>query len=139
MPRVFVGGLFHEANAFSPIKTPLEAFDIAPAPLSGSDEASGAWVGYSSFLRAAKASGAKVVAGFYAMATPSAPCSAKTYQALKDRLIASLKQAMPVDAVCLFLHGAQTAQGEPDCAGDIALMIRQMVGPHVPIGVALDL
>ena len=41
--------------------------------------------------------------------------------------------------VLLALHGAQVAQGYPDCEGDILRRVRNAVGGEVVIGVLLDL
>ncbi|MEO0463605.1 MAG: M81 family metallopeptidase [Pseudomonadota bacterium] len=135
--RVFVAGLFHEANAFSDVSAPLEDFAIAPHdPASAS---SGDWVGYADFLRCVAESGHEAIAGFYAVAQPSGMANAQTYAALRGRLIESCQKAGKIDAVLLFLHGAQGAEGTPDCAGNVAQAVRDCVGDMVPIGVALDL
>jgi microcystin degradation protein MlrC len=45
---------------------------------------------------------------------------------------------MPVDIVLLFLHGAMMSQDCWDCEGEVLTMVRQIVGPDVPVGVVLD-
>lgn len=135
--RVYVGGLMHEANAFSPVATPPEAFAQAPhhdAALRPDD-----WFGYGDLIGAVRSAGDTAVPGVFFSATPSGPCSAATFAEHQARLLCDLAAALPVDAVLLFLHGAQTAQGEDDCAGRIAARVRDLVGPGVPIGVLLDL
>lgn len=133
--RVYVGGLFHEANAFSPVKTTLADFrQIAPEQRLTACE-----FGYSDFIQAVRDTHDTPIAGFYAIAQPSAPCSAETFRTLLDLLMADLKQCSPPDAVLLFLHGAQAADGHDDCAGDIAAAFRAALGPNVPIGVVHDL
>jgi microcystin degradation protein MlrC len=73
--RVYVEGLFHEANAFSPIATPLSSF----RQLDAGDRLAAHEFGYSDFLNAARETGDAAIPGFYAEAQPSAPCSAATF------------------------------------------------------------
>lgn len=135
--NVYVGGLMHEANAFSPIATPPGAFDSAPHrdPALRPD----GWFGYGDLITAVRSAGDRAIPGVFFNATPSAPCSAATFTDHCAQLLDDLAAAGPVDAVLLFLHGAQTAQGEDDCAGRIAAQAREAVGPSVPLGVLLDL
>lgn len=137
--RVFVAGLFHEANAFSPVRTPMAAFKRAPRPLCGGKRQDGDWIGYGDFLTAVETSGDEAIQGPFMIATPSAPCDKETYESLRQEILTELGAAGPIDAVLLFLHGAQTAEGQDDCAGDLVNEIRALVGPGCAIGVLLDL
>lgn len=135
--RVYVGGLMHEANAFSPVATPPDAFARAPHhdPALQPDD----WFGYGDLIKAVRAAGDIAIPGVFFSATPSAPCSAETFDDHCAELIGDLAAATPYDAVLLFLHGAQTAQGEDDCAGKVAALVREVIGPSVPLGVLMDL
>lgn len=64
--------------------------------------------------------------------------SAGAYAFLASKLIEGLRQALPVDGVFLSLHGAAAAVGEDDVEGALLAEVREMVGPGVPIVVALD-
>jgi microcystin degradation protein MlrC len=133
--RVYVGGLFHEANAFSPIATPLSSF----RQLGAKDRLATHEFGYSDFLDAVRETGDTAILGFYAEAQPSAPCSAATFEILLDQMLQDLaKHPMP-EAVLLFLHGAQSAEGHDDCAAEVTEAFRRALGPAVPIGVVHDL
>lgn len=133
--RVYVGGLFHEANAFSPIATPLSAF----RQLGAADRLAAHEFGYSDFLDAVRETGDMAIPGFYAEAQPSAPCSAATFETLLDHMLQDLAQHPAPEAVLLFLHGAQSAEGHDDCAAEVTEAFRRAVGPGVPIGVVHDL
>lgn len=50
-----------------------------------------------------------------------------------------LKQALPVDAVYLPLHGGAAATEDPDPEGSLLTLVRAIVGPDVPIVISLDL
>lgn len=129
--RVFTAALMTESCTFSSIPTKLDDFfagdwaDISAAILGG-------------FRDAVEAQGGEVVQGLCAGALPAGRTEAEAYAVLKARLLAGLKDALPVDAVMLALHGAMAAQGQDDCEGDILGAARAIVGPGVAIGVELD-
>jgi microcystin degradation protein MlrC len=133
--RVYVGGLFHEANAFSPIATPLSAFRI----LGADDRLAVHEFGYSDLLIAVRETGDTAIPGFYAEAQPSAPCSAATFEILLGHMLQDLAKHPTPEAVLLFLHGAQSAEGHDDCAAEVTEAFRRTLGPAVPIGVVHDL
>ncbi len=83
--------------------------------------------------------GHDVVESIGAAATPSGPTVKADYELIRDEIVSDLKKAMPVDAIALFLHGAQLAQGYDDCEGDLLARLRAVAGPDVPIGVEFDL
>lgn len=54
-------------------------------------------------------------------------------------LLDGIEGAMPVDAVCLSLHGAGVAEGVDDLEAAALVEVRKLVGPKVPVAVVLDL
>ena len=50
-----------------------------------------------------------------------------------------LKDNGPWDGVLLAQHGAAVSDEFPDADGEVAQRVRKLVGPNVPIGMALDL
>jgi microcystin degradation protein MlrC len=86
-----------------------------------------------------RARGHEVVEGLAALTTPSGLTPRPVYEALRAELLADLTRARPVDAILLFMHGSQMAEGYDDCEGDILTRIRAITGPDVFIGVLLDL
>lgn len=59
---------------------------------------------------------------------------------LKTELMSRLSAALPVDGVCLALHGAMEIAGLNTSADtDLILSVRDMVGPNVPIAVGMDM
>jgi microcystin degradation protein MlrC len=144
--RLFVAGLFHEASVFSPVATPLSAFqargDGWQAPLPEATAAAHSF-GYGDLIQAAAAAGHQVVQGACFIADPSAPASRKTFDTLAGRIVDSLQQALalgPVHGVLLFMHGAMVADGVDDCEACLLQLLRQAQGSHpLPTGVLLDL
>jgi microcystin degradation protein MlrC len=139
--KLFVAGMAHETNTFSPLPTSKRAFDelmVRPKTGQGLDRMGDAF-GYKDFIRMGEQSQMQVEKSLFCMAQPSAPTLQRDYEELRDEILDDLKAAMPVDMVLLMLHGAQMAQGYDDCEGDIIAKARAIVGPKVPIGVELDL
>ena len=74
-----------------------------------------------------------------ASACPGGPIVSECYAALKSELIEGLQAALPVDGVCLSLHGAAAAEGVDDVEGEILDAVRGVVGTGIPIVASLDL
>ena len=139
---VFVASLCLETNSFSPFPTGSNAYSGRPIyrPRVGDGyDVCKDHVGYRAFIQEAEERGHTVVRGTASNATPGGPMSRSFYESLRDELLVQLTDAMPLDGVCLMLHGAQIAEGYDDCEGDIVSRMRELVGPAVPIGVELDL
>jgi len=64
--------------------------------------------------------------------------TAETLDSLVNRLTSDLRNALPVDAVFLALHGAAAAEQDDDVEGRVLEAIREVVGPQMPIFVSLD-
>ena len=54
-------------------------------------------------------------------------------------MLDDLNAAMPVDGVYLSLHGAMAVRGVPRPEAEIARLVREVVGPDVPIAATFDL
>jgi microcystin degradation protein MlrC len=140
--RVFVTGIAHETNSFSPLPTALRNFeaDCAYRPSTGAArEEALAFPGYGDAVRIAAARGDRVIEGPFFWSQPSGPAPAPTYAQLRGEILDALREAGPVDMVMLVLHGAMMAEGTLDCEGDILNAVRALVGPQTPVGAVLDL
>lgn len=139
--RVAIAQYAHETNSFCPGFTYLDAFKER-GYLEGKEILSflsGTRTYVGGMLKGAQEVGARVVPLLSAAATPSGHIAPETHAFLKNEILTRLKAALPVDAVCLALHGAGVAEGVHDIEGDILNDVRQLVGPNVPIAVTLDL
>jgi len=141
---IFVAGLSHETNSFSPLPTSLRSFeaDVCYRPGTSDERARAAAIafpGYGDALRVTWAAGDTAIEGPCFWTQPSGPMAHSVYEHLRDTLLAALDAAGPVDAVILNLHGAMMAQGVDDCEGDLLTAVRARVGPDLPVGVLLDL
>ena len=143
MIRIATAGYQHESNTFSAIPASLELWKR-----SGILEDAAA-------IRAEYASSQSTLAGFFAAAaedpevelvplffTRLMPMGAITPEATEfifGRILAALRDHGPWDAVLLPLHGAAVSATFPDADGELVRRVRELVGPDVPIGVALDM
>jgi microcystin degradation protein MlrC len=139
---MFCATLSHETNRFSPIPTDIDSFRefylYLPSTGEGAQVLDDTMEGVNLFQSILRR-GHDVVCGLAASAQPSMPTIRGDYELLRDELLDNLRAALPVDAVVLFMHGAQLAEGYDDCEGDVLERVRQLVGPDVPIGVEFDL
>lgn len=74
-----------------------------------------------------------------AEATPSGPVSDDAATHVQNSIISVLKDAPRVDAVLLSMHGAMVTETSQDGEGDLAEVIRSVIGPDIPIYTTLDL
>jgi len=140
--RLFLAGLVHETNSFSPLPTSLQSFREGVLIRGSEAQALQRLVEQPVFggaLQAAAQQGDTLLPGLFAQAEPAGPLPRADYEQLRDELLADLRAALPVDAVLLALHGAMLAEGYPDCEGDLLQRVRAVVGDAVPIGSLLDL
>lgn len=139
--RLFTACLAHESSGFSPIPTSLQNFrdGLLHRPSRGEHVAERLTTIECALTERALARGHDVVEGMAAAATPSGPLGKADFESLRDEIVEDLRKALPVDAIALFMHGAQLAQGYDDCEGEILSRLRTLAGPDVPIGVEIDL
>lgn len=139
--KLFCASMIHETNTFSPIQTDLASFlDIAlylPSTGLGRELVDQPFEGVNIGMLA-RSRGHCVVDGLMASAEPSAPLRRADYERLRQEVVDGLRGALPVDAVALFLHGAQVARGYEDCEGDLIAHVRELVGDTTPIAVEID-
>lgn len=138
--KIFAAGIATETNTFSPIPTGLDDFLVQRGKdcLAGRIDHPGLDLS-ATWGRWAKACGCSFEFSLMASAQPSGVTVRSAYESLRDEILHDLRAAMPVDVVLLSLHGAMIAQGYDDCEEDLTRRVRTLVGPHVVIGVTLDL
>jgi hypothetical protein len=72
-------------------------------------------------------------------APPGGPTSDEVWAEFMQKAEASLRAALPVDAVYVCNHGASTADHEDDTEGVMMKMIRSIVGSDIPVIATHDL
>lgn len=139
--RIFVAALGTETNSFSPIPTGLGSFEeYLWFPAGSHPEEPRFFTGpIVAARRRAAADGLTVIEGLAAFAAPAGPTTRHAWETLRDKLLAELRAALPVEVVLLSLHGAMVADGYDDCEGDLLARARALAGPDAVVGAELDL
>jgi microcystin degradation protein MlrC len=137
--RVFVAMLSHETNTFSSIPTDRRQFEAHDLRYGGEllEAFRGTGTCLGGMIEAAGRRGLTLVPSLAASASPAGRVTKAFYGEARDRLLADLRAAQPVDGVLLDLHGAMVVEGLDDGEGDLLRAVRATVGP-VPIAVTLD-
>jgi len=138
--RIFSAGIATETNTFSPIPVSYESF-ANTGIMRGNHLAEGPTFP-NTITRALHERAATekwtIIEGLIADTEPGGNVAQAAYESLRDELVEGLRQAMPVDAVLLNMHGAMIAYGYDDCEGDLLTHVRQLVGPEVVVGALFD-
>ncbi len=133
--RVFTGGFHHESDTFNPIITGKEDIRVTRGAelleMGGKSSISG-------IVETLLASGCEVVPGLFARAVPNGEWDRDYFMLLKDEFIKDLKAALPVDALCLSLHGSMRVENLGEAEGYLLEEIRALV-PDIPIITTLDM
>ncbi len=136
--RLALLGYFHETNTFAATPTDYARFGI----LRGDEivrEHGEAQSTVAGFLEAGRQPGVEVVPLMFASTAPSGMITAEAFERIAGELLELLASRGPWDGVLLALHGAAVSEEHHDADGEVAARVRALVGPGVPIGIALDL
>lgn len=139
--RIGLIHLMQETDTFNPVPTTLADFEMV-ALLEGEAmldrvDPNGPIAGYRA---AVERSGRDVTTlpVVRADAQSGGRLSRETLDELCERIGTRLRAALPVDGLVVLLHGAAAAEGVDDVEGHVLGMIRDVVGPAVPLGLMLD-
>jgi microcystin degradation protein MlrC len=142
--RIAVGGFMHETNTF--VARPTTWDDFArngawPGAKTGR-EMLGALHGLNfaaaHFMEAVQRARHAIVPLAWAAALSSGRVTDDAFEWMSALLCEAIERERP-DAVFLELHGAMATESVDDADGELLRQVRQVVGPRVPILVALDL
>jgi microcystin degradation protein MlrC len=135
--RIAIAGISHETNTYCREPTPAEAF----YQLRGERmlQTRGQQSDIGGAIDACEAAGVEPVPILFASTQPSGIISADAYLSFRAEILDGLKRAGEIDAIVLCLHGAGVAEGYEDIEADLAVSIRQQVGPQLPIAASFDL
>jgi len=139
--RIALAGFSHETNTFEPNLATYERFEQSGI-LRGSEivqKHQNAHSSLTGFLNAADHFGFQVVPLLFASTLPCGMITRDAFDRLVGETLELISREGPWDAVLLANHGAAVSEVYPDVDGEIAARVRAIVGPNVPIGMALDL
>jgi microcystin degradation protein MlrC len=121
--RVFFAGFSHETNTFHPVRTGSFSFrEVGRTPPVIWQDA-----------------GLNVIPGPHAYPNGGGAIEEEPCREAMNKILDSLRAAMPVDAVFLRLHGAMFAEGIGPAETVLVGEVRSIVGPKVPIACTFDL
>lgn len=138
--RFAIGGFSHETNTFCPGVTGLDAF--RREWLEGDEiftRHRGVRTNLGGMIDAAERLGIELSPTFATSTEPSATIARDAFGTITAALIDGIKASLPVDAVLLSIHGAGSAEGVDDIEGAVLGMVREVIGPDVPLIATLDL
>ena len=140
--RIGYAGYQHESNSFAHVPASLAKWE-------------GAGIFYGDEIRAEYESSRATIAGYYgryreeanvelvplvfSRLTPMGPITVEATDYLFNLILTQIKENGPWDAILLPLHGAAVSDRYLDADGELVKKVRELVGPNVVIGVALDM
>ena len=132
--RVLVGGMHHESDTFNPITTGRDDIWVRRGNelLTTRREDSAAGI-----IHTLQKAGYEVVPTLVARAVPNGEWDREYYEELRDEMMDMVKASLPIDAVCLSLHGSMRVREIGEAEGDILERIRAIC-PDIPIYASLD-
>jgi microcystin degradation protein MlrC len=140
--RIAIGQLWQETNTFNPLPTTRADFEhfgvVCGAELVERMADTNKLGGFIQSLRAWPER-PEIVGLVRLPAWPAGMATGDTFDWLHEQMIGALRNALPVDAVLLALHGSLVAHGHPDVEGDVLESVRQLIGPKIPLVATLDL
>lgn len=133
--RVLVGGMHHESDTFNPITTGIDDIWV----LRGQEllDAQGQSSVCGSIATLKKA-GYEVIPALIARAVPNGEWDKDYYLSLKQEFLQAIQEALPLDALCLSLHGSMRVREIGEAEGDLLEAIRKIC-PDIPILSSLDM
>jgi microcystin degradation protein MlrC len=139
--RLATLGLSHETNTFARLPATYERF-AADGILRGEEivrayaESHATLAGY---LEAGTWPEVEVVPLLFTQTNPIGTITRDAFERIVGEMLNLLRDHGPWDGVLLALHGAAVSEQYPDVDGEIAARVRALVGPNVPIGLAIDM
>ncbi len=139
--RFVIAMMRHETNTFSPLATPLAAFDRSrgsdqvPSGDAAIASVAGTNTPIAAYLDLAREVGAEVAVPVAANAHPSGKVADQAFDTICEAICAAV--ARGCDAALLDLHGAMVTESHFDGEGELLRRIRN-IAPDLPIAVALD-
>lgn len=142
--RIAIGGFKHETNTFAPSKATWEDFSkgYSYSPMVSGDAVfkavSGANIPVAGFIAEAQKRGHTLIATTWCAASPSAHVTEDAFERIAAMIVAGIREALPVDAVYLDLHGAMVTEHLDDGEGELLRRVRDVVGKDIPVVASLD-
>lgn len=131
-PRIGIGGISIESSTFSPHISGDEAFTIRTG-----DEL----LAYYPFLSEGEElrDAAAWVPLTHGRSLPGGAVDPQTYARMKQAIVEGIRAEGPFDAFFFDIHGAMSVVGMDDAEGDLAIAVREALGPDTLVSASMDL
>jgi microcystin degradation protein MlrC len=137
--RIVIAGFLQESVTFIDEMTTLDQFQLVEAAGSALiDKYRGTNTGIGGIIDRCERENADIVPIFYTFGGAAGPTSDEAYDHYIARLLEGLRAAGNLDGVLLDLHGAMATPTRLDADRETLERVRALVGPDVPVMVALD-
>ena len=133
--RVLVGGMHHESDTFNPMTTGRDDIWVLRGTELLEAKNKSSVCGSIATLHAA---GYEVIPALIARAVPNGEWDKDYYLSLKREFLQAITDALPLDALCLSLHGSMRVREIGEAEGDLLEAIRAIC-PDIPILSSLDM
>lgn len=144
MACIGILGFLHETNTFARGPTDLARFveaDAWPGLTEGEalfEATRDMNLAVSGFIAAMQGLDHRLVPLLWCSANPSGPVADAAFETIAARLQDLLRQAGPLDALFLDLHGSMVTESLDDAEGELLRRLRAVTGDAVPYVAALD-
>ncbi|MCC6179315.1 MAG: M81 family metallopeptidase [Chloroflexi bacterium] len=139
--RLAALGVSHETNTFSRVPADYDQF-VRSGILHGDEivrEYGNSNATMAGFLEAADRFGVEVVPLVMARTGPIGTITRDAFDRIVGEMLDLLRAGGPWDGVLLAQHGAAVSEEYPDVDGEVTARVRALVGPDVPVGMAIDM
>lgn len=133
--KIFTGGFHHESDTFNPIVTTIDDIIVRRGDQLQECMREDSLYGINKTLRE---KGFEVITSLHARAVPNGEWDKNVYLNFREEFLTSLKEALPVDGICLALHGSMRVKEIGKAESDLLKQIR-LLCPHTPITASLDM
>jgi len=134
--KIAIGGLMHESNTFSPVRTERAAFGVKVG-----EEILAHWAEahheMGGFIEGARRFGYELCPTLMAGATPAGPVADEALEEFTQEILTRTRRS-GAEGLLLALHGALVTEGWPDGDGEVLARLRAGLGPDFPIVATLD-
>lgn len=132
---------FHqETNSFTPhpsVRKDYEVFGIQNGQEMIDEVDEGCAL--KGILEVLSENGVKIIPCYRMWANAAGPVDDSVVEEFLNNTLNTLKANLPLDGVCVSLHGATQSQSSDDVCGDIIKKIRQVTGPDTVVSSTFDL
>ncbi|NQW19716.1 MAG: M81 family metallopeptidase [Chloroflexi bacterium] len=139
--RFAILGISHETNTFSIVPATYEEFEKSKI-LYGQgilDQYATSDHTIAGYLQAGEELGFETVPLMHARTGPIGTITKDAYDRLSIEMLGMLNDQGPWDGVLIANHGAAVSEEYPDMDAEFTRMVREIVGPDVPVGITLDM